>query len=55
MKYELGTTDTPPRNEVLVQGPDASLTEEIEYRILLDVWYDRKVLEIILDRLRVPR
>src|SRR6266567_442290 len=55
MKNELDACNASPSNKVLVKCPDAALTEEIKDSVLLDIRYDREVLEIVLERLWVPR
>src|SRR5437660_10295600 len=55
MKNELDACNASPSNKVLVKCPDAALTEEIKDGILLDIRDDREILEIVLERLWIPR
>src|SRR5207245_11502795 len=55
MKNKLHASNTSPSNKVLVKCPDAALTKEIKDGILLDIRDDREILEIVLERLWIPR
>src|SRR2546421_585472 len=48
-------TKASPSTKVLVKWPDSALTAEIKDGILLDIRDDREILEIVLERLWIPR
>src|SRR6266704_2873386 len=55
MKDELCPARTSSSNKVLVKTSNTPFTKEIENGVLLNVRYNRKVREIILNCLRVAR